>query len=118
MKTKIIDHMIKIVNKKSTSCHLDIQPIAWNVFWQDVLDICCRMKKDLSIASEQPIVGYMGKLTELLHASRRYLVRTEDEADSMVMEAMKQLEDTRHVYCVDGLLMLYNCLPTDYKGNG
>ena len=114
MKTTLLAHMLKICKKHK---NLILNPISWRTFWQNALDIACRNKKDQSLASENPIIAYMTKLVEFLHGSRRYLIRTREECDILIDEAMEKLKDLRQVLLsFDGLLMMLNCLPTDYSG--
>lgn len=106
--------MLKICKKNK---NLTLNPISWRTLWQDALDISCRNKKDQSLASEIVIIAYMTKVVEFLHGSRRYLIRTREECDTMIKEVMDKLKDTRQaLYSFDGLLMMINCLPTDYSG--
>ena len=100
--------------KKNTK--LTLNPISWRALWQDALDISCRSKKDQSVASEAPVLAYMSKLVAFLHSSRNYLLRSREECDEMIAECMEKLRDVRQVFFVDGLLMMLNCLPTDYTG--
>jgi hypothetical protein len=39
-----------------------------------------------------------------------------EDAPAMVLEATLLLKDTRYPPCLEGLLLLINCLPTDYDG--
>jgi hypothetical protein len=109
----MLAHMLKICKK----CHnLVLKPINWRALWQEALDIACRSKKDQSVASEAPIVNYMSKLVEFLHGCRSYLITSKSEADLLIAESMEKLRDVRQVFCVDGLLMMLNMLPTNYAG--
>ena len=114
MKTKLLTEMHKICKKAMADPLVGLRPIAWKSLWKDAMDIAGRAKKDQSLASEQPIVLYMTRVVEFLHGSRDYFTMSEKEADALVQEAMDMLQDPRHVHCVDGLLMLLNCLPTKY----
>lgn len=114
MKTTLLAHMLKICKKYK---NLTLNPISWRTFWQNALDIACRNKKDQSLASENPIIAYMTKLVEFLHGSRKYLIQTREECDTLIEESMVKLKDLRQVLLsFDGLLMMVNCLPTDYSG--
>ena len=71
MKTKLLTEMHKICGKKSVANPLvGLRPIAWKALWKDAMDIAGRAKKDQSLASEQPIVGYMTRVVEFIHGSR------------------------------------------------
>ena len=115
MKSKLLTEMHKICKKKSLAVPLvGLRPIAWKALWKEAMDIAGRAKKDQSLASEQPIIQYMTRVVEFLHGSRGYFTMSDDEADALVQQAMDMLKDQRHVHCVDGLLMMLNCLPTKY----
>lgn len=114
MKTKLLTEMQKICKKSTATPLVGIRPIAWKLFWKEAMDIAGRAKKDQSLASELPIVGYMSRVVEFLHCSRSYIIMSNEEADALIQQAMDMLRDPRHVHCVDGLLMLLNCLPTKY----
>lgn len=113
MKTSLLSHMQKITKKNH---NLVLKRISWRALWQDALDVACRSKKDQSVASEATIVAYMGKLVEFLHGSRHYLITSKEEADTLIAESMNILRDVRQVFCVDGLLIMLNILPTNYSG--
>lgn len=113
MKSSILAHMLQICKK---NCDLILNPIDYKTLWQDALDIASRLKKDQSLASETNIITYMAKLVEFLHGSRHYLIKDKNECDLLIKESMLKLQDMRQVFCIDGLLMMVNCLPTDYVG--
>mmetsp|Transcript_274 Transcript_274/g.332 ORF Transcript_274/g.332 Transcript_274/m.332 type:complete len:2038 (+) Transcript_274:135-6248(+) len=113
MKSSILSHMFQICKKNND---LILNPIDYKTLWQDALDIASRLKKDQSLASETNIITYMAKLVEFLHGSRHYLIRDKSECDLLIKESMLKLQDMRQVFCIDGLLMMVNCLPTDYTG--
>ena len=85
----------------------------WKRIWKEALDIVTRNAKTGSIGSESLMVSLVGKLTDLMHKARRYI--NDDEADKIVEMAMAALEDTRQIFCIEGLILLVNCLPTAYK---
>ena len=114
MKTKLLTEMHKICKKSTADPLVGLRPIAWKSLWKEAMDIAGREKKDQSLASELPIVGYMTRVVEFIHGSRDYFTMSNEEADALVQQAMDMLQDPRHVHCVDGLLMLLNCLPTKY----
>jgi hypothetical protein len=113
MKSSILAHMLQICKKNGD---LVLNPIDYKTLWQDALDIASRLKKDQSLASETNIITYMAKLVEFLHGSRHYLIKDKNECDLLIKESMLKLQDMRQVFCIDGLLMMVNCLPTDYAG--
>ena len=114
MRSKLLAEMYKTCRKTAPHIQLNLKPIDWRTLWKDATDVACRTKKDQSMASEQPIITYMSRLVEFLHASRRFLIRDVAEADALVQQCMDMLSDYRHAHCIDGLLLLVNCLPTDY----
>jgi hypothetical protein len=85
----------------------------WRVLWKEALDIVTRSSKTESIASESLMLSLVSKLTHVSHIVRKYV--TDDEADKIVELAMAKLDDTRHIHCIEGLILLVNCLPTGYK---
>ena len=85
MKTKLFAEMQKLCSKAhGDTSRLALKPIAWRAVWKDALDVAKRMKKDQSVASEQPIISYMSGVVCFLHGARRYLVRDPAEADAVV----------------------------------
>ena len=85
----------------------------WKVLWKEALDIVTRSSKTGSIASESLMLSLVSKLTQIMHIVRKYV--SDDEADKIVELAMAKLDDTRQIQCIEGLILLVNCLPTAYK---
>ena len=53
---------------------------------------------------------------EFLHESRYLIPPHGPEVDEIVAESFRLLKDTRHAACMEGVLLLVNCLPTGYTG--
>ena len=113
MKTILLAHMLKISKKLH---NLVLDPVNWKQLLQNAMNIAGRAVKDQSLAAEAPIVAYMSKLIEFLHGSRKYLTSSTEECDILIAESMEKLKDLRQVYCIEGLLMMVNCLPANYSG--
>ena len=65
------------------------------------------------MSSEAYLADYLVRLVEFLHASRPY-IRSDDAA--IVAKAEEMLSDIRLPSCVEGVLLLVNCLPTNFSG--
>lgn len=85
----------------------------WKVLWKEALVIVTRSAKLGSIASESLMLNLVGKLADFMHDARKFI--NDEEADVIVDLAMTKLEDTRQIHCIEGLILLVNCLPTKYK---
>ena len=85
IKCRLLAEMQKLCGKAhGDTSRLNLKPIDWRAIWKDALDVAKRMKKDQSVASEQPIIAYMSGVVCFLHGARRYLVRDAAEADAIV----------------------------------
>eukprot|EP01038_Epipyxis_sp_PR26KG_P007614 gene7614-10367_t len=110
---------IKLLTSTISLCDKDLPLIegvtfSWKTFWDDCIDITRRTDRHLATISDHILLEYFGKLAEFLHHCRMYI--DSNAADQIVSIAMKSLSDIRTPTCLEGILLLLNCLPTKYSG--
>lgn len=88
--------------------------VNWRFFWELAVSTATRARKTESIASAEILVTSLAKTGQFLRRVRRSL--TAAEADDVVTEAMKTLEDLREQPSTEGVLQMVLCLPTEYTG--
>lgn len=85
----------------------------WKVIWTEVRAIMTRSNKLECICNPNLTADFMSAATGFLHCAR-YLIDQQSAAE-IVKEAMSLLVDVRSSVCYEGLLMLINCLPTNFE---
>lgn len=86
----------------------------WKYFWDEIIGIISRQFKSKSNASEKLIISHLTCLVEFIHGARKYI--NNSEADKIIETSFELLKDLRQKKCVEGVLLLINCLPTNYSG--
>jgi hypothetical protein len=86
----------------------------WKIFWDEIIGIISRQFKCKSISSEKVIISHLTCLVEFIHGARKYI--SNSEADKIIETSFELLKDTRQRKCAEGVLLLLNCLPTNYSG--
>jgi hypothetical protein len=82
----------------------------WRLFWSKILNIVKRETRDQAIASQSVLSKHLEALVTFTHDARHYFI---DAADDILAEAMEILKDTRLPSCLEGVLLLTTCLPTE-----
>lgn len=105
---------IKSMRKKS-EVYMEDFKFDWRVVWEDIMDILSRIGRHEPLTSELNLSDYLGLLVGFLHSSRGYIKTDIVGSPTCIVEmAMTQLQDTRLQTCIEGVLLLVNCLPTDF----
>ena len=84
----------------------------WKVIWAEIKKILNREGRSDAVSSEAYLADFLTRLVEFLHASRMY-VRKDDAG--ILAAANELLVDTRNSSCIEGVLLLVNCLPTSFS---
>ena len=108
MKIKSLTTLTKIL--KSYKHSLQISPINWTFFWNEILLICNRSNKDHSISCEGINLKLFESLIYFVHQARHYF--PEESSLEIYQEGMKLLSDLRNPLSFYGLEMLVLLLPT------
>ena len=85
--------------------HTTFECYDWRLFWDQAISIVTRARKIESISSGEALIEYLSNYV-VSHCHR--FVSEE--------QAMNKLADTRQFSCVEGLIILVNCLPSYYIG--
>ena len=85
-------------------------------FWNEIIAIATRLKKADNIASAEIISNTLTITSKLLINIRSFNTLSVTDTDLMLTLAMSKLKDTRQQTCIEGVLLLITCLPTNYNG--
>ena len=88
----------------------------YSFFWNEIIAIATRLKKADNIASAEIISNTLTIISKLLINIRSFNTLSVTDTDLMLTLAMSKLKDTRQQTCIEGVLLLIACLPTDYNG--
>ncbi|RYY88408.1 hypothetical protein EON63_02345, partial [archaeon] len=95
-------------DKYTTPFTLDPMP-----YWREAMALLQREDRHDVVAGETALTDYMKGLASFIISCRHYYSKTNT---SIVAQALHKLSDITIPHCVEGLLMLYALLPTDYQG--
>lgn len=84
----------------------------WRALWDSAVRIITRQNKSGLIANEHTNASLLVSIVNFLHAARHCIPAA--DIPGILAEAMAKLSDVRVVTCVEGLVMLVNCLPTNF----
>lgn len=105
--------------KKGSNIPLTGFSFDWKPFWAQLIAVVHRENRHEVISSDAHLMDYFSKLLRFLHKSRAYIKCDESFTNGsfgeIVDTGMKQLADTRLASCVEGLLLMVDCLPTNYS---
>ena len=114
-KSLVLGIMTKIIAKKDKSIStFQAVKFDWKAFWAEAVALVTRENKIGQLASEQLLSHLVDDLVKFLHCARKYTGA--DDAEAMVESAMAALSDARPAACLEGLILLVTCLPTDFAG--
>lgn len=111
MKLKSLNVMTTIFKYRKNALNLSVV-YDYKPFWDEMYAVCTRNAKDLSCGSESLNSKLFQTLLEFLHEARYYT--SQEEAESMVENAMDLLSDLRSSNHMFAVHMLVLCLPTAY----
>ena len=92
--------------------HTKFECYDWRLCWDQAISIVTRAKKIESISSGEALVEYLSKLCSFTYHCRSFV--SSEQSHLIIQESMNKLADTRQSSCVEGLILLVNCLPSDY----
>lgn len=113
-KIRILRSMNSILSKKDKclTCFKD-KPLDWRFFWDHSISIIQRMRKAESMGSEALTGSLLNELVAFLHNARFYI--NSRQANEIVLIARELLRETRLITCVEGVIILVTCLPTNFE---
>eukprot|EP01031_Cornospumella_fuschlensis_P043310 gene43310-52939_t len=82
-------------------------------YWREAMSLLQREDRHDVVAGETALTDYMKGLASFIISCRHYYSKTNVD---IVRQALHRLSDITIPHCVDGLLMLYSLVPTDYRG--
>lgn len=111
-KIKLLQTLQQTLLKKSLAklpgLVLDYRP-----FWTEAIGIVRREKRFEAVASEGLLTDLLGKLVSFLHTARAYIPWHTENYDLIELSAT-MMRDLRRPVSVEGLLILVNCLDTNF----
>lgn len=110
MKTKILAVMHALISKKYI--FLDFV-LPWKALWTEGLDKILRSHKHGTISSDSVNSKFIRQLFDFLHKGRMYVSKSDDSITQILNESMDALKDIRFSSCMEGLILLLHCLPSD-----
>jgi hypothetical protein len=122
MKGRILN-TIKIVLKKKWSRLSNIS-LDWKLFWSEAMIYITRESRSDIIAGETILLDYVKGLISFLHEMRHYFdasvvvtaAHPQDDLTGTVIDcAMHKLSDLNSPLCIEGVLLLLSCLPTNFS---
>ena len=112
IKSVLLQILNDVCSIRKHKTELKFECYDYRVFWDQAISIVTRARKIESISSGEVLVEHLSKLCSLTYSCRRFV--SEKDAARIIEEAMQKLSDTRQSSCVEGLIMLVNCLPSYY----
>jgi len=119
MKTRILNTVKGILKKNWSKITITLD---WKFFWSEIIVYITRENRADIIGGETVLLEYIKGLISFLHDMRHYFdpytstTSSDDSLQGTLVEcAMKKLENLQSLFCVEGVLLLSTCLPTDFN---
>ena len=110
VKVKILEFSRTLVNRKYPPFNFEFN--SWRVLWEEALGYITRDGNSGALCSTSLMSKLLENIVSFVHAARCYIPAA--DMDKIVEEAHAKLSNRNNMQCVEGLLLLINCLRTDY----
>jgi hypothetical protein len=109
-KESLLANICQLLGKKYLQVPNFVLP--WRQLWEEALSLVTREDRKDSEISDSNVGRVHTAIVQLLHKCRSYIPK--GDVDHIVETAMTKLANTAQPSCVEGLILLLNCLPTAY----